>query len=307
MKFLKSWAADWSGGVWMKAVLSQTIWSTPNTLPAGTMSDDGNPQLPVFKPGEYPPDDVPVADMDSDGWPPAARNAAIREMRKAFALHICGDQHLPSTLQYGAEAWGDSGYAICVPAISNLWPRRWFPKAAGLHAKAGAPRYTGEYKDAYGNRMTVLAVANPQVTGLKPADLYDRSTGYGIITFDRETRDISLACWPRQTNPSEAGAQPYPGWPITVNQMDNYGRAARAWLPTLVFKGLTDPVVQVVDERSGDVVYTVRAKGASFRPKVFAAGSYTIRAGEPGTQKWKILRRIMTLPAGGKGQKIVEF
>ena len=50
-----------------------------------------------------------MADMDSDGWPPAARNAAIREMRKAFALHICGDQHLASTIKYGVEAWGDSG------------------------------------------------------------------------------------------------------------------------------------------------------------------------------------------------------
>jgi alkaline phosphatase D len=307
MKFLRAWAADWSGGTWMKAVLSQTLWSTLATLPAGTTNDDGVPGLPVCKPGEYPPDDVPMADLDSDGWPPAARGAAIREMRKAFALHICGDQHLGSTIRYGVDAWGDAGYALCVPAISNLWPRRWFPKTAGLNRKPGDPRYAGDYRDAFGNRMTVLAAANPQVTGLRPAELYDRSTGYGIVVFDRETRDISLACWPRQTDPSQPGARPYSGWPVTLNQLDNYGRAAKAWLPTLTFKGLTDPVVQVVDERNGEIVYTVRARGGSFRPKVFAAGAYTVRVGEPGTERWKSLRRVMTLPPGGKGQRIVEF
>jgi alkaline phosphatase D len=307
MKFLRGWAADWTGGTWMKAVLSQTLWSTPSTLPEGSTGDDGVPSLPVSKPGEYPPDDVPMADMDSDGWPPAARHAAIREMRKAFALHICGDQHLPSTIRYGLEAWGDAGYAFCVPAVSNLWPRRWFPKAEGLNRKPGDPRYTGDFKDAFGNRMTVLAVANPQVTGLLPAPLYDRSTGYGIITFDRETRDIRLACWPRQADPAAPGAKPYPGWPITFNQMDNYARAARAWLPTLVFQGLSSPVVQIVEERSGEIVYTVRAKGGTFKPKVFAAGAYTVRAGEPGTDRWKVLRKIMTLPAGGRGEVKIEF
>ncbi len=307
MRFLRNWAADWSGGTWMKAVLSQTLWSTPATLPEGTTGDDGVPELRILEPGEYPPDDIPMADMDSDGWPPSARAAAIREMRKAFALHICGDQHLPSTLKYGLEAWGDSGYAICVPAISNLWPRRWFPKAKGLNRKPGDPRYAGDFKDAFGNRMTVLAAANPHVTGLQPASLYDRSTGYGIITFDRETRDISLACWPRQTDPTGPGAKPFPGWPITLNQLDNYGRAAKAWLPTLVFKGMANPVVQVVDERNGEIVYTVRSRGASFRPKVFAAGAYTVRVGEPGTERWKTLRRVMTLPAGGRGERIIEI
>jgi alkaline phosphatase D len=307
LKFLKSWAADWTGGVWMKAVLSQTLWSDPSTLPAGTTGDDGVPGLPVYKPGEYPPDDVPMADMDSDGWPPAGRNAAIREMRKAFALHISGDQHLPSTLKYGLEAWGDAGFAICVPAISNLWPRRWFPKTPGLNRKPNDPPYKGDFKDAFGNRMTVLAVANPQVTGLQPAELYDRSAGYGIITFDRETRDISLANWPRQTDPRKPDAKPYPGWPVTLNQLDNYGRAAKAWLPTLQFRGMTNPVVQIVDERNGEIVYTVRAKGATFKPKVFAAGSYTIRAGEPGTERWRVLRKVQTLPRGGQGQKVIQF
>ena len=307
MQFLKSWAADWSGGTWMKAVFSQTLWADLFTLPAGTPNDDGVPQLPLIKPGDYPPDDVPAADMDSDGWPPSARNAALREIRKAYALHVCGDQHLPSTIQYGVEAFGDSGYALCVPAISNLWPRRWFPQKPGAHAKPGAPRYTGEYKDAFGNRMSVAAVADPLVTGRQPALLYDRATGYGIVRFDRKTRDITLECWPRFADPNSLEGKPYPGWPIVISQFDNYGRAAKAWLPTLKFRGMSDPVVQVIDEKNDEIIYTVRAKGDSFRPKVFAAGAYTIKCGDPGTESWKTLRHVATLPVGGKGEKTIDF
>ena len=307
LRFLKNWAVDWSGGTWMKAVFSQTLWVDLFTLPAGTRSDDGVPQLPLYKPDEYPPEDVPAADMDSDGWPASGRNAALREIRKAYALHVCGDQHLPSTIQYGVEAFGDAGYALCVPAISNLWPRRWFPQKPGARVKPGAPRYTGDYKDAFGNRMSVAAVADPLVTGRRPVLLYDRATGYGIIRFDKKTREITLECWPRFADPNSLEGKPYPGWPITISQFDNYGRAAKAYLPTLKFQGMTDPVVQVVEEKTGDIVYTVRAKGDSFRPKVFAAGAYTVRCGEPGTEEWKTLRHVASLPAGGQGQKIVEF
>jgi len=70
---------------------------------------------------------------------------------------------------------------------------------------------------------------------------------------------------------------------------------------------MANPVVQVVDERNGEIVYTVRSRGASFRPKVFAAGAYTVRVGEPGTERWKTLRRVMTLPAGGRGERIIEI
>jgi hypothetical protein len=39
-------------------------------------------------------------------------------------------------------------------------------------------------------------------------------------------------------------------------------------------------VVQVIDESNGEVVYTLRIQGDSFRPKVFRSGAYTIKVGE---------------------------
>jgi alkaline phosphatase D len=50
--------------------------------------------------------------------------------------------------------------------------------------------------------------------------------------------------------------------------------------------------VQVVEEESGEVVYTLRIKGDSFRPKVFARGGYSVNIGEPGTTKHKTITGI---------------
>lgn len=42
--------------------------------------------------------------------------------------------------------------------------------------------------------MTIMAVANPYKTGMEPAKIYDRGTGYGIITFDKNERTMKIEC-----------------------------------------------------------------------------------------------------------------
>jgi hypothetical protein len=69
---------------------------------------------------------------------------------------------LGSLIQYGVNEWNDAAYAFCVPAISNVWPRRWFPHYDGQNRQDDKPKYTGEYKDGFGNLITVHAVSNPQ-------------------------------------------------------------------------------------------------------------------------------------------------
>jgi len=307
LKFLKAWAADWTGGVWMKAVLSQTLFANVATLPADAQTDAAVPRLPILEPGEYPENDVPVADMDSNGWPPSGRNAALREMRRAFAVHIAGDQHLGSTVQYGVESWKDAGWALCVPSISNYWPRRWFPKTPGANRRAGDPPYAGDFRDGFGNRVSVRAVVNPHRTGLKPEALHDRAAGYGIARFNRDTRKISLECWPRGAGPDAAGTKPYPGWPVVVSQAENYGKKPFGYLPLFRFRDLADPVVQVIEEKTGETVYTIRVKGSSFEPKVFGPGSYSVRTGEPGTEKWRTFRKLVPVLKENKQVLVVSF
>jgi alkaline phosphatase D len=218
MRFLEQWAGDRSADVWMKALVSQTIFANVATLPRGSRADDITTKLPIQPPGGYAPGEAPVQDHDSNGWPQSPRLAALRLMKRAGAIHITGDQHLGMTIQYGIDGFRDGPFAICVPSVANFWPRRWFPEQEGADRQPGAPRNTGDYLDGFGNRMTVLAVSNPFKLGVEPADINDRAPGYGIITFDRPERTITLANWPRWVDPKAPGAKPYPGWPVTVRQ-----------------------------------------------------------------------------------------
>ena len=274
-QFLESWAQDWDGA-WLKAVISQTIFANICTLPKGTTTDAVTGRLRVNPPGEYAPGEEPVQDHDSNGWPQSGRNRALRLMRKALAVHIAGDQHLGSTIQYGVEQWNDSSFAICVPSVANIFPRRWFPTEAGRNRKAGSPRNTGEYQDGFGNKVTIHAVSNPQANGIEPTALHQRAPGYGIIRFDRSTREIEFANWPRWVDASEPGAEPYPGWPVRINQRQN-GLPDAFLLPPIAAGGLVDPVVQVIDEANSEAVYTFRIQGTEFTPTVRKAGSYTVR------------------------------
>ena len=292
LSFLENWSADWSKNTWMKVVLSQTIFANVATLPyPDSHSDNIVPKLRVMKKGDYPDDDVPVSDFDSNGWPQTGRNKALKTIRKSFAFHYAGDQHLGSIIQYGVDDFNDAGYAFCVPSISNVWPRRWYPSTEGGNRVDGTPRYTGDYKDGFGNKITVHAISNPVFTGKKPAKLYDRATGYGIVRFNKNTRDITIECWPRQANP-ETDKQ-YDGWPITINQNDNFLGNANLFLPELKIIGMNNPVVQVINENNNEVVYTLRINGTNYLPKVFESGLYTIKIGELGTDKAKVLNSIV--------------
>ncbi|MEO9851276.1 MAG: alkaline phosphatase D family protein [Reichenbachiella sp.] len=298
-RFLEDWTADWSGDAWMKVLLSQTIFHNIGTLPRSAINDNVVPKLKIMKPGEYPSDDRPVSDFDTNGWPQQGRDRAIRTLRKAFAFHIAGDQHLGSTSQYGVDGYDDGGYAFCVPAISNIWPRRWFPSEPGMNPSPEFPKVTGGFLDGFGNKMTVNAVANPFSTGRKPIELYDRAAGYGIVRLNKETRDIVMECWPRFQDLSTGEGVQYPGWPIKINQLDNYGKKAVAYLPEIEIEGMENAVIEVINEADGERVYSVRVKGKSFRPKVFDKGVYTLRIGNPDGEM-KIVKNIKA----GSNEKI---
>lgn len=288
MSFLKDWSADWKEGVQMKAVLSQTNFCTVATLPEGSIIDQIVPKLPMPEPGEYVKGDAPTSDMDSNGWPQKGRDESLKAIRKCFAFHIAGDQHLASMVHYGVEEFGDAGFAFAGPALNNTWPRRWWPPVDNNHQPLeGRPAYTGNFFDGFGNRMTVHAVANPRKTNREPAIIYDRSTGYGIVTFDKEKRSIHVECWPRYADPEKDPGAQYEGWPLTISQQDNYGRKAAGYLPELQVEGLSDPVVEVIEQESRELEYTLRIKGSSFKPKVFTDGAYRVRVGDPDSGNWQ--------------------
>ena len=264
LKFLRNWGANW-GGVDMKAVLSQTIFCGGAHLHGKT--------------GRL------HADLDSNGWPQRGRNKALAEIRKGFAVHIAGDQHLGTLFHHGIDEWEDAGYSFCVPSIANLFMRWWKPDQPGENRQPGMPEYTGRTHDGFGNKVTCWAAANPSQEPRNGDLLTTRAAGFGVIKFHKKTRQITFECWPRNVDITDSKTKQYTGWPKTVDQMDNYGRKAVAYLPTLKFETTKNPIVQIIDDSVGEIVYTLRINETTFRPKVFRKGTYTIKVGREKLEK----------------------
>jgi hypothetical protein len=262
LKFLREWSADWVGAE-MKAVLSQTAF-------CGACHLHGQPTNRL------------LADLDCNGWPQSGRRAALEEIRRARAVHLCGDQHLTVVVKHGIDDWGDGPYGFTSPALVNtIYGRWWHPEdeQPGPNPVPDSPLpWTGDYTDGLGNRISMLAYANP----VDIKDERQRGDGYGLVRFNKRTQEITFECWPRFPQADETGGErreQFPGWPITVKVADSDGRKAVGWLPEIVAPEGTRPVVQVVDDATGEPVYTVRAPGNRYRPPVYAEGRYTVRVG----------------------------
>jgi len=272
LKFLEEWGKDWHNAQ-MKSILSATIFCNAAHI-------HGNIKGRLH------------ADMDSNGWPQTPRNNALKKIRKSFAFMIAGDQHLATIVHHGIDQFADAGYSFCVPSIINYYNRWWLPIKPPVHKIKTCLKYTGDYLDGFGNKITMYAYSNPgEHKKITHSKYVNRAAGYGIIRFNKETRKITMECWPRGVDLSKKNAKQYPGWPITIDQQDNYQRKAIAYLPTITVKGVKDPIFQVINQKTNETIYTIRIKGQTFTPKVFTTDKYTIIIGDQ-LQKTKTLKNI---------------
>lgn len=257
LKFLNTWSNDWSDAK-MKVALSATIFCGGAHIHGGA-----NGRL--------------HADMDSNGWPQSGRNRALASLRKAFAFHLAGDQHLATIFHHGIDEFRDSIWSFCVPSIANLYLRWWEPLKAGANREANSPDYTGDHLDGFDNKVTNYAAANPEK---KPAGnvLNTRSAGFGIVKLNTAKRTITMECWPRNVDITDPKTSQYPGWPRTISQFDNYNPPSWGKAGEIAFN-VADPVVQVIDEASKEVLYTVRVKGKTFQPHLPKEKTFTLKAG----------------------------
>jgi 3',5'-cyclic AMP phosphodiesterase CpdA len=262
MQFLRSWGNDWSGAE-IKVVLSQTAFCGAVHMHGGI-----NDRL--------------LADLDCNGWPQTGRRAALEEIRKVRALHLCGDQHLAVVVKHGIDSFGDGPYAFTSPALVNtIYGRWWHPEdeKPGPNPVPASPLpWTGDFLDGLGNKISMLAYANPPDVSKEQ----QRGDGYGIVRLHRTTRQATIECWPRFSKPAAGDKGQFPGWPVKISLDANDGRKPTAWLPKLEFGSLKNPVVQVISEQDGNILYTTRIKGTSYQPAVFSPGRYTIKAGPNG-------------------------
>ncbi len=196
LAWLDGWSRD-TAGVRAKAVLSQTAF-------CGAVHMHGAVDARL------------LADLDCNGWPQSGRQAALRLIRQARAVHLCGDQHLAVVVQHGIDAFRDGPYGFTAPAIVNtIYGRWWHPldEQPGINPVADSPLpWTGDYEDGLGNKLTMVAYANPE----DAADAQKRGDGFGTAVWDFPAGTVTFHCVPRFATLREGRPEEYPGWPVTV-------------------------------------------------------------------------------------------
>ena len=270
LNFLRKWGQDWTD-TQMKSVLSQTNF-------AGAVHLHG-----YFR-------NRLLADLDSNAWPQTGRNRALREIRRALATHLAGDQHLAVVTQHGIEAFRDGPFTFVNPAIVNeIYGRWWWPEdeQPGANPITSSPLpWTGDYLDGLGNKLTMYAYANPDSDDLYRRDDNDvvppdnPGDGYALVRFNKASQTITFECWPRKADVTRADAKQYEGWPITIHMSENDGRKVSGYLPKLDFRLDEHPIVQVIDNDRDEILYTRRILENSFQPPVYRPGNYSIFIGK---------------------------
>ena len=150
------------------------------------------------------------ADLDSNGWPQNGRDKALDLIKKAGAVHIAGDQHLPTLIKHGITKFDDGPWAFVVPAIiNNYYSRWWWPEdeKPGKNANDLLP-WTGQYLDGFNNKITMHAYANPNSDS--------NGSGFGFIRFDTSSNEVTFECWPRNVDVTNEDSKQFLGWPLKV-------------------------------------------------------------------------------------------
>ena len=205
------------------------------------------------------------------------------------------------------DDYRQGGWVFCTPAIAVGYQRGFWPEKVGIPIK-NKPGHqlpnTGEFTDVFGNPHFVYAVGNPEEK-TNDQNRYrqatSRSSGFGISIFDPATGNILNEAYRFDADLSKPLEENmFPGWPVTINKLDNLGNDATIELPAIISAGENHPVVKVYDNNS-ELVFAARTNGGEFIPKVRKPGTYKIVVGYPEEDVWKEF--VVT----DKSQEIIEL
>ncbi len=197
------------------------------------------------------------------------------------------------------DAWGDARFAFCVPSIAAGYPRSWLPDKEGRAVQnrpaPGLPN-TGEYRDGFGNRVTVFGIGNPADKNRagRVNTAHDKSSGHGIVRFDHEQLTITMECYRLQFDPKNAQPKDqFPGWPKTIKLTENRGQKIAGYLPEISApEGVKRPILRVSHANSGELVYAVRIAESKVKPWIYGEGKYRVEFGDPDTNNWTVVDKV---------------
>lgn len=197
-QFLADWK-DSAPGL-PKICLTASIWGSPQTKGVNN----------------------PLLDYDSNGYPADGRDRAVKLVADAKALVLAGDQHLGLVAHQGIDQFDDGALFFAGPAAAAFW-QRWFESDGSLPNSLPNNPNTGDFIDTYGNKMHVMAVANPQLAyadfaagnqswGMFLADNALKTEGYGIVHVNHQQQNFALECWHWNAQPGKN--EQFAGWPV---------------------------------------------------------------------------------------------
>ena len=85
---------------------------------------------------------------------------------------------------------------------------------------------TGEYLDAFGNKMYVYAVANPLVgkSGNRYVQAHEKGSGFGMISFDTQAQTYTMEAYKFLIDVNDhKTTNQFDGWPVTIHKDENRG------------------------------------------------------------------------------------
>ena len=200
--FLAKWKDMHPGAP--KILLTASVWACPQTSPTG----------------------APITDFDSNGYPPFSRRKAVKLVKEAGAIMLAGDQHLAQVVRHGIDDFTDGPIQFSGPAGAAYW-QRWFDAVKPLPNGREGVKESGDFIDAFGNKMNVQAVANPKLTFAQfrehkkgraqgVSDPALKTEGYGIIRVSHTDKSFTFEAWDKYVDPAKPGAKQMAGWPYRV-------------------------------------------------------------------------------------------
>ncbi|MEM6312770.1 MAG: alkaline phosphatase D family protein [Planctomycetota bacterium] len=225
LEMLRKWAEDPDASD-ARVVVSQTVYAKVST---------------------YVENNTIGKDMDANAWPKPGRDRAVELFEQAGALLFTGDQHLATVSRL--ESDGNGVIQFAQPAGGCIWWRQFQPdpalRLAPVDPRIAGPDRTdlGLFEDGFGNRFSVMAVANPgdrahvaahpnpQTHRLTQRDIdLGRGTaerihggeGFAALHIRPSENRITLECWPLGADVSQGAAAQFPDWPIvlTLDEFD---------------------------------------------------------------------------------------
>ncbi len=200
LQFLKEFLAKKSNGI--KVVLTQSAYASLTTI---NLESHPLKDLPATLSGKHKLN----RDMDTNGWPKNGRDKALNAVGSTPTLFLAGDQHMGSVVEL-YDSLNNGTHFFTVPSVSNTWPRTWLPSDSTNNSPLGI------HYDGFGNKMNVVAVANPTNEIHAPQKINKKSPGFGIIILNKKDKTATLHAYPLYFNEGQE-LQEYKGWPVSIS------------------------------------------------------------------------------------------